>query len=317
MKLINNDPSQIYRIDEMDEQKKLEEARKRVEELKKRRGKRKKATAGSASPAVSFEVKKKDHDDQEQPEVTLESCQWETKSDVVDDEVNNKMFGNGDVEGHLEGNEFPIGDKQAALYDPPTNVEADRDEEEEISEETTVTRHEKLIADEPVHDVSQKANASSGSGKFSSRAEISTADSLFEEGTELLDTLSKPIPLSEEILAENKRLKFENMEYETTIDELREQNNNLSLRLQQLQAQLNASQSQLQQVQAQLQDTQNQLAHQTSQSNSTFSTGSEQENIWLNPPQPNIDRDAIRKWKNWNLDMTSWRSIGSGPIVEF
>lgn len=30
-----------------------------------------------------------------------------------------------------------------------------------------------------------------------------------------------------------------------------------------------------------------------------------------------VDRTALKKWQNWNVDMTDWRSIGTGPIVQF
>lgn len=144
------------------------------------------------------------------------------------------------------------------------------------------------------------------------------------------DELSKLRAELEELTQENKQLKFLNMENETTVDDLQEQ-------LQEREDMINSLENDLQTIRDELMVTQQRLKEAETKSgrNSTptpvqfadFNTSGNNStplqsatNFAAPMARGNhveVDRVMLDKWRHWNVDMTTWRSIGSGPIMEF
>ncbi|SCW01878.1 LAFE_0E09274g1_1 [Lachancea fermentati] len=120
-----------------------------------------------------------------------------------------------------------------------------------------------------------------------------------------------------------KKLKFLNMEQETTIEELQEKVHELEQKCKNSENELSITKEQL----AKNSSVQNLYSGNREASSSThFNRLTPQPPISNSPQghldatpffQSAIDRSLINKWSGWNLDMTQWRSIGSGEIVNF
>lgn len=135
----------------------------------------------------------------------------------------------------------------------------------------------------------------------------------------------------EELNAELKKLKFSNIDKETTIEELQEQVQELTQQLEANQNELHSTKLELQSTQQLLHVAEEKLAKAPSPSAMQFttftssssqphivSTGNNMDAVSSQTVQTQeVDRVLLDKWRNWNVDMTTWRSIGSGPIVEF
>lgn len=337
--------------------KQLEEARRRVEELKKKSKKNKKnknkqkssqeggdqkedspqvTSTDEGAPVVSqSEVEDNTNilksqlpqasaalEEEEKPELNVVNIDAETGpiNDSTKNEETHDIVAN---EQHTN---------EVSLSEDEQHVERPKDKEASSAE------GEVTIENPPTLEKSENAQVDSKSGDTlpeSNTSELFSNDD--NDETDFMGTIEKKKEQDkikqlteqlENVTAERKNLKFVNMEQESTIEELQGQ-------VVQLQQQLISCQDELQLVKAELEGSQKRL-HQMegartdtspppmkfAQFNTTASAP-ERQNASLYPGgsttviQSNIDRSALNKWRNWNVDMTTWRSIGSGPIVEF
>ncbi|SCU89729.1 LAME_0E05182g1_1 [Lachancea meyersii CBS 8951] len=299
--------------------KQLEEARKRVEELKNRRKKKdqKKKKAETEDPSSGNPEKESN-----------------TEGSVnVNSEGNEKVEIGNDHSESLAKEEPEAKDLSPELKSIDTTVpeleksssEAAAEEAKTVSETST---YEPLESEIPENELQQESvdkvqtetepndqaleNELPSSSPEARENESAGASSLFpEDSPSFLSELQREndrialIDLQKQVTsltAELRKLKFVNMEQETTIEELQEH-------VQTLEAQLSASQQEVaseRQKFAEYQATALSLAHQEPH------TPRKQPPVFSTPL---VDRSALDKWKGWNVDMTQWRSIGSGPIV--
>ncbi|CDO94162.1 unnamed protein product [Kluyveromyces dobzhanskii CBS 2104] len=116
-----------------------------------------------------------------------------------------------------------------------------------------------------------------------------------------------------------KQLKFVNIDQESTIEELEEQINMYKTQVAEKSSQLNCVQEELAASKLEVEHLKaSQQAQQIPVEFSSFSRHSPSRFESSGSIQhPTTDPAMLAKWKNWNVDMTNWRSIGVGPVVEF
>ncbi|AET40356.1 Bug1p Ecym_5620 [Eremothecium cymbalariae DBVPG len=132
-----------------------------------------------------------------------------------------------------------------------------------------------------------------------------------------------------ELQKQIKQLKFINMDQESTIEELNDQIKELSTELATTKAELSATKEKLISTQSELQKASSNAVSSLSAVNvmqhpepvtpvqfARFASASPVDAPRHTSISP-IDRNMIIKWKNWNIDMSEWRSLGGGPVVEF
>lgn len=116
-----------------------------------------------------------------------------------------------------------------------------------------------------------------------------------------------------------KQLKFVNIDQESSIEELEEQINIMKSQLNDKTVQLLSAQ---QELSTSRQEVEQLRATQSPQLTPVeFSSFDRHSPSKFEPSRqiqhPTTDPVMLAKWKNWNVDMTNWRSVGVGPVVEF
>ncbi|CCF60599.1 hypothetical protein KAFR_0K02430 [Kazachstania africana CBS 2517] len=305
--------------------KQLEEARKRVEELKKKKKSKKSKSKNknkNAEPANETEGGSKE------PTVDVEGSEdvQVMESDIVEAEEGgedgnvageDKEVGAGEVvqgsseeiapetkgeedeqaQGETEISEFEKDQSEAnaeqleekvALIQPDSNIgQPSLKEDKEVARAETVSEEPRELLATETKTTSQSPDDLFGSHDETSNIDFMTSIQHSKEHEEEVRKLKAQL---DEFIIENKRLKFVNMEHETTVEELHEEIKKLNEQVAELQREKQSSPS--------IQFTR-------------FNTQS------VEATETHIDRVVLNKWRDWNVDMTTWRSIGSGPIVEF
>lgn len=276
--------------------KQLEEARKRVEELKKKSKKDKKKKKQAKNTEEMKEISESEYLDKEAtaelPEVT--SAVEEEKT-VEEDKA---------VEEEKAINEAEI--QTADKADEAAELEAP-------SIAVLNSSVELAAAKESSNDASQlfDNDANDESDFMDTIKKQKEAEEIQRLKTEL-----------EATTAECKKLKFINMEHETTIEDLQSEVKHLQKQLQNNQQELQTALQNLTEAQSKLtlQQANDSAPLQFAQfpgSTNQKAVGDTYQEPSNEHYKPEVDRAALNKWRCWNVDMTSWRSIGSGPIVEF
>lgn len=270
--------------------KQLEEARKRVEELKKKSKKDKK--------------KKKQAKNTEETKETSESENLEKETTAELPEVTSAVEEEKAVE------------KEKVINEAEIQITDKADEAAKLEAPSIAVLNPSIdlgAAKESSNDASQlfDNDANDESDFMDTIKRQKEADEIQRLETEL-----------EATTAECKKLKFINMEHETTIEDLQSE-------VEHLQKQFQNSQQELQTALQNLTEAQSKLTLQQANDSAPLqfaqfpgSTNQKAVGDTYQEPsnehyKPEVDRVALNKWRCWNVDMTSWRSIGSGPIVEF
>ncbi|QLL30468.1 hypothetical protein HG536_0A02850 [Torulaspora globosa] len=262
--------------------KQLEEARKRVEELKKRNKKDKKKKKQTKETEKASESKTGSleiaEESSKEPEVTEEENVVEASTEEVPQSQDDTAAQSAGEK--LESN------SQKPKGESPSNDTSQLFSDEDEKESDFMTTIQKQNEEEEIRRLQAELDAKA---------------------------------------SECKTLKFVNMEQETTIEELEAE-------VKRLLEQVAASQQELSDTAEKLRETETRLAAAEQLASnaepsrlhlSQFSTvgpvGSTEESTQhhVSSHVMNIDREALDRWRNWNVDMSSWRSIGAGPIVEF
>ncbi|CAI4058118.1 hypothetical protein N7582_001023 [Saccharomyces uvarum] len=328
--------------------KQLEEARKRVEELKKKKNKKGKGkknknnnvtdTTGSDTPEVESTPGEELAEGQL---TTVDSNKSENEPKHVEENKENEEEeeleeeGGSDAVVHEE--KIKVGDELHTPVEEENLENAKKEEDQEIlshaeNNETIGTAQSPVVeeAEEP-------------QGEKESSHSPAVADDLFggdeNEESDFLttiekqreeDELSKLRAELEKLIQENKQLKFLSMDNETTIDELQEQLQERDDTINSLQYDLQTTRDELTATQQSLREAETKSARTTTASpvqfadfsasthnNSTSSKSTASFAPMARSNHVEVDRVMMDKWRNWNVDMTGWRSIGSGPIMEF
>ncbi|EJS44358.1 YDL099W [Saccharomyces arboricola H-6] len=324
--------------------KQLEEARKRVEELKKKKnkkGKGKKNKSSSIIGTVGSDTPELESTPSEgltqEPPVTVDSAKNENNDENVEESKDNEDAEEKEVEP-VEPNEgqevkvkgslaTPVGDDGAESA-PTGELEetSSRTENNEIAQTLEV---EEDVKPQDVKDLLHSSEAADdlfGSDDNEESDFLTTIEKQKEE-----DELNKLRAEVEELTKENKQLKFLNMENETTIDDLQEQLQEREDMINSLQNDLQTTTDELTATQQRLKEAQKESARTTTATPVQFADFNASSHNNLTPSQSatklatpmargnhaEMDRVMLDKWRHWNVDMTSWRSIGSGPIIEF
>ncbi|CCK68233.1 Bug1p KNAG_0A05690 [Huiozyma naganishii CBS 8797] len=331
--------------------KQLEEARKRVEELKK-----KKKTKGKKGKKLKKDGEGAGADTSDGTPAAGDIPDGEGVPGDLSDEP--RAIEEDAGEGSTKVDELSVDvpsteDLTQVPEDEPSLDGAEvtgKDSVESKKEEPSVDAAETAndnsveVKEEPSGDAVETANEESVEvKKEESFSQGAAQDDIFGSHTEgesdFLETIKKEGEQNQaeqltqqvtELTELNRKLKFTNIEQESTIDELTEEIGALKLRIQQLQNSLTETQTRLTAAEERpasptLQKTGPRGA---SVEFASFQTGSPAPDKSLSAgyfdssrsqtqriEEPVVDRVLLDKWKNWNVDMTTWRSIGSGPIV--
>ncbi|KAL6948822.1 hypothetical protein ACO0QE_001295 [Hanseniaspora vineae] len=297
--------------EEQERLKKLEEARKKVEALrnrKKNKKSKKKDTAASAGETSTEGTPVPDSKQSETPRST-EKVAAESEADLKPA----KEEGKGEEESEKE----KVLEETSEANEPQQDGKALKENQEPV--------HDEL--DDLFGKVESQTGASSSVGRAEATESFLATIQKEQESFELEQYKGKVSDLEQQV----KKLKFDNMEYETTIDDLQDE-------VSELKAQLAKTQQELQELKSK--ETVSAKPPLSTASStlqlSSFSTVQQQAKSYqpsspytpqpygnlpqqenTTPVQP-VDQDLLyAKWKDWNVDMTSWRSIGTGPIVQF
>ncbi|SMN18798.1 similar to Saccharomyces cerevisiae YDL099W BUG1 Cis-golgi localized protein involved in ER to Golgi transport [Maudiozyma saulgeensis] len=346
--------------------KQLEEARKRVEELKnkkknknknkKNKNKNKNAEKIEEASDVTLEKVGTDNASEETPEISTNDKN--SDSELVEQDTaieENKEAESADVEETPEMNEVlsqQTGPEEAETKSEeasiemsiaePKEIESVTETDEETKDEPTteepvseeVSEPKEPIVEEPVVEGTTIVNESdkTNANKLFDTNEADDDDDFMssiqkEKDNIEIDNLNAQIKkMAEEI----KKLKFMNMEQETTIEEQEAELEQNKISLQSVTTELENSNKEVTNLKIKLNEAERRINSQTSVPAMQFAQFNSPQpaqlpnmgnNDYINDQQqiqaPVIDRVMLDKWHNWNIDMTSWRSIGSGPIVEF
>lgn len=327
--------------------KQLEEARKRVEELKKKKNKKKnkKKTKKDATTTDISEPTDSELNSEKEGTLDVETEISEEPKAEKETEENSK----GEDKEEEYTNEMSAEPKELITEDTVLDEEnnektiAEENITEESVKETEVPLNDTVkTVEENVIEPLQSDEIKENSRENSVHQTLKEVDELFgndtEQTSDFLTTIEKAkeeneiSELKEQLeamQAENKKLKFANMDHETTIEELESEIKSFKEQLAKSVADLNVSRTECELYKNKLQDAENRLSQRDTQSKVQFASfnspspvlsaqsGSSFNGLASNMPQPSIDRVVLNKWHGWNPDMTTWRSIGSGPIVEF
>lgn len=215
-------------------------------------------------------------------------------------------------------------ESKASSQEPASEV-ANESEAPEVEEPIEVSKEEVPKSQvEQDQDTAEQINTSKSPSNDTSQL-FSDEN---EKGSDFMTTIQKQSE-EEEIkklkadldlkASECKTLKFVNMEQESTIEELQAE-------VKRLQDELQATTDKLRDTEIRLNAAEQAAASadaarlQFSQFNTHESIPPGNEDSMHRDPlihKVNIDRAALDRWRHWNVDMTSWRSIGAGPVVEF
>ncbi|KAL6944569.1 hypothetical protein ACO0RG_001306 [Hanseniaspora osmophila] len=307
----NSETAEAGDKEEQERLKKLEEARKRVEALrnrKKNKKSKKKDTAASTEETSTEGTPIPDSEHSEKAKTTEQV-----------DEVDQKLTKEEDLMKDKNGEEVTTSvDKPAE-----TTVKDELEQKVEGVEEVKEPVHDEL--DELFGKVEHKTGASVSLGRAEATESFLATIQKEQESFELEQYKTKVSDLEQQV----KKLKFDNMEYETTIDDLHDE-------VSELKAQLARTQKELQELKSKntaakpalstnsstlqlssFNTAQQQNSYQPSSLYTPQSYGNLPQQEHNTPVQP-VDQELLySKWKDWNVDMTSWRSIGTGPIVQF
>ncbi|CCD23356.1 Bug1p NDAI_0B03210 [Naumovozyma dairenensis CBS 421] len=293
----------------------LEEARKRVEELKKKKKNKKNKNKKNKAKEKEDENETVDVDTNEDltpaPEVSIN--QDVPEAEAEDDAVATKEQENEDT----------------SLK--PEEEEVTAVQETEADETESAVKSEKITGEEKIDEtVSNVENISTGQ-----KEEENLFDSNNTEPSDFLKTIQQEKKKDkinqlnqklEELTIENKRLKFTNIEQDTDIEELEAEIAKLKQSLQAKDAELERTKDELKEALEERKSRPEANPFQFASFNDG-SSGMNSHDGFIDTTRgagrstqiqtPKVDRVLLNKWRNWNVDMTSWRSIGSGPIVEF
>lgn len=264
--------------------KQLEEARKRVEELKKKSKKDKK--------------KKKQNKEVESADESKAGSQDIPQEQSVEAET-------GDEEYSVEPSK------------PEEIPESQADDSaKQPVQETLEVNDQKSKSQSPSNDTSQLfSDDNDKEPDFMSTIQKQNEEEEIKRLKSELDAKS----------TECKTLKFVNMEQETTIEELEAEVKRLLEQVTIGQQELHNTTEKLKETEAKLASAEQSAANadaarlQLSQFNTRDSLPPQEDSIQRDVSRQivNVDREALDRWHNWNVDMTAWRSIGAGPVVEF
>lgn len=288
--------------------RKLEEARKKVEELKKKKNKKKNK---SKKKELTTDV------EEEAPETPDNLDENDATADVlVEDQVNKAD---------------DISSDQVLELENPGSVDADQIEgsaEETKKEESTATgvdefedKDEKKVGVEGEDENENKEVAvetktnEAGDDLFADEVGaddfMTTIQAKKEE--QAIETMRQEI---QDLKEQLKKLKFVNMEQETMIEELEEEVGALKSQVSSKEDEIKGVRSQLSEMDVELTT----LREHISESKQSLEFSSFQKHSPVaqvaSPATTSLDPAVLQKWKNWNVDMSSWRSIGIGPVVQ-
>ncbi|CCE64027.1 hypothetical protein TPHA_0G01910 [Tetrapisispora phaffii CBS 4417] len=306
---------------------KLEEARKRVEELKKKKKNKNKGKKKADEKDGSDEIIPINSNEDE---ISINETVDETVGieETIDDKVETietpVSVEDGEVKARLPN---PNEEEEEAPSESEDNVNSNEIlEEKEDNTENAVNEREVG----PTTNVETKLEQSLPLIKTeeSKSEEVKATDStpnFFGEETDKSDFMlsieddKKSVEIEElkkaleGAKAENKKMMFVQMDQETTIDELNDEIASLKAELNNVKRELEIvkNSSNMQPLVQQSSTPHIQLSNFNNANNSPVSSNGQPS---VNVP---IDRAMFNKWRDWNIDMSCWRSIGSGPIVEF
>ncbi|CAI4059459.1 hypothetical protein SUVZ_04G1460 [Saccharomyces uvarum] len=328
--------------------KQLEEARKRVEELKKKKNKKGKGkknknnltgTTGSDTP----EVESTPGEELAEGQIpTVDSTKSENEPQHVEENKENEEEEELEDEAELAtSNDFGIHEEETKVGDElntpveEENIEnAKKEEDLEILSDAenskTIETVQSPVVEEPQEEKKSSRSPAVADDLFGDDENeesdfLTTIEKQREE-----DELSKLRAELEKLIQENKQLKFLSMDNETTIDELQEQLQERDDTINSLQYDLQTTRDELTATQQSLREAETKSVRTTTASpvqfadfnasthnNSTSSKSAASFAPMARGNHVEVDRVMLDKWRNWNVDMTGWRSIGSGPIMEF
>ena len=134
----------------------------------------------------------------------------------------------------------------------------------------------------------------------------------------------------EDLSAEIKKLKFLNIDRESTIEDLETELQSTKEELSRTKAELETVKEENARLRKELEDSEMKLRNADRSPTIQFSdfnspvlpaaktAGSGSFGHGFQDIQTHsVDRVVLDQWRNWDIDMTTWRSIGTGPIIEF
>ena len=332
--------------------KQLEEARKRVEELKNKKKKNKKKNKKNKNKdteqtdASESDINKEDTVEKNESEtaettkidnIEVESEPVETL-DITDEKPEHSPANESEAEGTDIKDEVP--QLEAEKLESHTEEEPITEHVEEDIVESTPdvvedTQHVTITEIKPVPETETEpipetieTTAAIATTKNDDVNQLFDDDANVDEGDDFLSSIQKEKDsieiekLNEQIkkMAEEiKKLKFMNMEQETTIEEQEAELEENKISLQNANNEIDTLKSKITQLETGRNSQEPAPVMQFAQFNSPQPNQNmvDNNNGQQYIQEPVIDRVMLDKWHNWNIDMTSWRSIGSGPIVEF
>lgn len=328
---------------EVDEKraKQLEEARKRVQELKKKKKSKNKKNKNKNNTDTETETNNK-KDEEEIPNENDPVANAANNNTELNNGINKEENTKKEEEATATTTTTKEDGIEEISNDSEVNVVGNESKEIENNEETQPKLHNEAFE--------QSEESNKVDGLF---GDVSNDNN---ESDDFLTTIEKEkqeieiVKLKEQIeklLEEKKQLKFTNMEQETSIEELQEEISELKMKLKESEDQMNVMTAKLNETESKLKEIESSRElfndynyNHTNTSNTGLKFASFQSSSGANTPvqstysnttvspqnmskyidnkssQVVVDRVLLDKWKNWNVDMTTWRSIGSGPIVE-
>ena len=331
-----------------DEEKriKLEEARKRVEELRKKKKNKNKKKKESKK-----EDKSEDADVDVSTEGTAEPVAEGTSEPLEPTE--SRTDTGADADAATEGSVRPEVEEsnlEVVENGQTEETEAPQPVLEEESGKATAPETKEVITEE-VNDTSKAKEPEQTIESAKDRPTDGTTPSEGQTSDELqfddenaaegdfLSTIEKAKEEQEitnlkrqieELSAEIKKLKFLNIDRESTIEDLEMELQNTREELSRTQVELEAVKEENTKLHRELEESEMKLRNADRSPTIQFSdfnspvlpaaktTGSGSfgrgfQDIQTHP----VDRVVLDQWRNWDIDMTTWRSIGTGPIIEF
>lgn len=323
--------------------RKLEEAKKKVEELKKKKNKKKnKKKKESSTEATDLtetdEIERStktaiDSEDNAAEETGTKDCN-RVESDILENE--NKS---GDLELELpeetntrteQPGDAEIKATESPMPDTASETKIGETEDSQAEDTTTSTSDgapEAKTENQPIENAVNDSEMKEGYVEGEDEGEVEELFGEEEQGNDFMTTIQEQKDELEmnKLRDENtslkdqiKKLKFINMDQEGTIEELEEHISLLKLQVSDKDQKLVSIECELGSAKQEIQNLKgrNELCSSKSVEFSSFDKHSPTQ-IDQTYSHPATDPAKLTKWKNWNVDMTSWRSIGVGPVVEF